>query len=94
MALTKRQKEILDHVTEYIDENGYAPSFEEIADFFGAEGHGGEEILPAYAHPAGEWDDFLNEDTPPAESSADETAAGEPEAGSIRDLMDRVKSGV
>jgi repressor LexA len=35
MALTKRQKEILDHVTAYIDENGYAPSFEEIADSFG-----------------------------------------------------------
>ena len=35
MALTKRQKEILDHVTAYIDANGYAPSFEEIADSFG-----------------------------------------------------------
>jgi len=35
MPLTKRQKEILDHVEHFIDENGYAPSFEEIADAFG-----------------------------------------------------------
>ena len=71
----------------------------EIADFYGAEsGEGNDEILPVYAHPAGDWDDFLNEDTPPAEASG-ETAepaesSGDPEAGSIRDLMDRVKSEV
>jgi len=35
MPLTKRQREILDHVESFIDENGYAPSFEEIADAFG-----------------------------------------------------------
>ena len=35
MALTKRQKEILDHVSGYIDQHGYAPSFEEIAEAFG-----------------------------------------------------------
>ncbi len=35
MPLTKRQKEILDHVENFIDEKGYAPSFEEIADAFG-----------------------------------------------------------
>jgi repressor LexA len=35
MALTKRQKEILDYVAEYIGDHGYAPSFEEIADAFG-----------------------------------------------------------
>ncbi len=35
MPLTKRQKEILDHVASFIEENGYAPSFEEIADAFG-----------------------------------------------------------
>jgi len=35
MPLTKRQREILDHVENFIDENGYAPSFEEIADAFG-----------------------------------------------------------
>ncbi len=35
MPLTKRQKEILDHIGAYILENGYAPSFEEIADAFG-----------------------------------------------------------
>ncbi len=35
MALTKRQKEILDHLSDYIDKHGYAPSFEEIAEVFG-----------------------------------------------------------
>ncbi len=35
MPLTKRQKEILDHIAGFIEENGYAPSFEEIADAFG-----------------------------------------------------------
>jgi repressor LexA len=35
MALTKRQKEILDYITGHIEGNGYAPTFEEIADSFG-----------------------------------------------------------
>jgi len=35
MPLTKRQKEILDYVESFIDEQGYAPSFEEIAEWFG-----------------------------------------------------------
>ncbi len=35
MPLTKRQREILDFLTGYIDEKGYAPSFEEIADTMG-----------------------------------------------------------
>jgi len=35
MPLTKRQKEILDYIAEFIDERGYAPSFEEIAEAFG-----------------------------------------------------------
>jgi repressor LexA len=34
MPLTKRQKEILDHVQAFIEDHGYAPSFEEIADHF------------------------------------------------------------
>lgn len=34
MPLTKRQKEILDYLTAFSDENGYAPSFEEIAKQF------------------------------------------------------------
>ena len=34
MKLTKRQKEILDFITEFIDENGYSPSMEEIAGHF------------------------------------------------------------
>ena len=35
MPLTRRQKEILDHVDGFIAERGYAPSFEEIAQHFG-----------------------------------------------------------
>ncbi|MFN2398337.1 MAG: transcriptional repressor LexA [Gemmatimonadaceae bacterium] len=34
MPLTKRQKQILDFLAEYSDQNGYAPSFEEIAKNF------------------------------------------------------------
>jgi repressor LexA len=35
MPLTKRQKEILDYIGGFIDDRGYAPSFEEIAESFG-----------------------------------------------------------
>jgi len=35
MPLTKRQKEILDFISGFIEEQGYAPSFEEIAKAFG-----------------------------------------------------------
>ncbi len=35
MPLTKRQKEILDYLKGFIDEMGYAPSFEEICRYFG-----------------------------------------------------------
>jgi len=35
MPLTKRQKEILDFIHDFLDEHGYAPSFEEIAHSFG-----------------------------------------------------------
>jgi repressor LexA len=34
MPLTRRQREILDYLTEYIEHRGYAPSFEEIAERF------------------------------------------------------------
>jgi repressor LexA len=34
MPLTKRQREILTYLQSYADENGYAPSFEEIAGHF------------------------------------------------------------
>ncbi|HEX7119026.1 MAG TPA: transcriptional repressor LexA [Longimicrobiales bacterium] len=34
MALTKRQKQILDYLNEYVEDHGYAPSFEEIARHF------------------------------------------------------------
>lgn len=35
MPLTKRQHEILEYLTSYIDDHGYAPSFEEIAESMG-----------------------------------------------------------
>lgn len=35
MPLTRRQREILDYLTSAIDRQGYAPSFEEIAEQFG-----------------------------------------------------------
>jgi len=31
MALTKRQKEVLDFITDFVEENGYSPSYEELA---------------------------------------------------------------
>ncbi|HET9425519.1 MAG TPA: transcriptional repressor LexA [Gemmatimonadaceae bacterium] len=34
MPLTKRQREILNYLTTYTDQHGYAPSFEEIAESF------------------------------------------------------------
>ena len=34
MPLTKRQREILNYLDTYAGQNGYAPSFEEIADHF------------------------------------------------------------
>ena len=34
MPLTKRQREILNYLTAYSEQNGYAPSFEEIAETF------------------------------------------------------------
>lgn len=34
-VLTKRQKEILDYLREFIAENGYAPSFHELCEAFG-----------------------------------------------------------
>ena len=32
MALTRRQKQVLDYIVKFIDRHGYSPSFEEIAD--------------------------------------------------------------
>src|SRR5579862_3185016 len=31
MALTKRQKQVLDFIARFVDDNGYCPSYEEIA---------------------------------------------------------------
>lgn len=34
ITLTKRQKEILDYITQYVEKKGYAPTFDEIKDKF------------------------------------------------------------
>lgn len=34
MPLTRRQKELLDYIQDYLQTNGYAPSFEEMAEHF------------------------------------------------------------
>src|SRR5450755_380560 len=31
MPLTKRQKEVMEYITEFVRENGYSPSYEELA---------------------------------------------------------------
>ncbi|MBV8674274.1 MAG: repressor LexA, partial [Acidobacteriaceae bacterium] len=31
MAITRRQKEVLDFISNFVQRNGYSPSFEEIA---------------------------------------------------------------
>src|ERR1700722_3758207 len=31
MALTKRQKEVLDFIADFVEEHGYSPSYEELA---------------------------------------------------------------
>ena len=31
MALTKRQKEVLDYIADFVEEHGYSPSYEELA---------------------------------------------------------------
>ena len=35
MALTRRQKQVYDFISEFVDRNGYSPSYEEIADGLG-----------------------------------------------------------
>lgn len=44
MALTKRQKQVLDLLTRFINENGYSPSFEEIAEGLKDKRFGGKEL--------------------------------------------------
>ena len=35
MSLTKKQKQVFDYISEYVDENGYSPTQIEIKEFFG-----------------------------------------------------------
>lgn len=76
----------------------------DMAEFFGADGRADDDSVPDYSHAVAGWEDFLDEDAAPAspvaekeplsEVSEDYVAedAGDPEAGSIHDLIDRVKT--
>lgn len=44
MTLTKRQKQVLDLLTRFINEHGYSPSFEEIAEGLKDKRFGGKEL--------------------------------------------------
>jgi len=44
MALTKRQKQVLDFLKDFIDEKGYSPSFEEIAEGLRDKRFGGKKL--------------------------------------------------
>jgi len=35
MALTKRQKQVVDFIAKFVEDNGYSPSYEEIAQGLG-----------------------------------------------------------
>jgi len=35
MALTRRQKQVYDFISEFVDKHGYSPSYEEIAEGLG-----------------------------------------------------------
>ena len=50
----------------------------EIADFFGAEDQGGDEIVPAYADAVAGWEDFLEDGEPSPEAAMSELTDAEP----------------
>src|SRR3978361_1793695 len=45
MALTKRQKQLLDFVADFVENNGYSPSYEELAN-----GLGLASLAPVHKH--------------------------------------------
>jgi repressor LexA len=59
MALTKKQKEVLDFITEYVRENGYSPTQKEIQENFGFKSLGSVQDYIKYLTAGG----FLNNDS-------------------------------
>lgn len=80
----------------------------DMAEFYGADDRADGDAVPAYSHAVAGWEDFLDDDgiAPEASVSPDESQsalsevsddfvgedAGDPEAGSIHELIDRVKT--
>jgi repressor LexA len=59
MALTKKQKEVLDFITEYVRENGYSPTQKEIQEHFGFKSLGSVQDYIKYLTTGG----FLSNDS-------------------------------
>jgi repressor LexA len=59
MALTKKQKEVLDFITEYVRENGYSPTQKEIQEHFGFKSLGSVQDYIKYLTSGG----YLNNDS-------------------------------
>lgn len=59
MALTKKQKDVLDFITEYVRENGYSPTQKEIQEHFGFKSLGSVQDYIKYLTSGG----YLNNDS-------------------------------
>lgn len=59
MALTKKQKEVLDYITEYVRENNYSPTQKEIQEHFGFKSLGSVQDYIKYLKDGG----YLTNDT-------------------------------
>lgn len=59
MALTKKQKDVLDFITEYVRENGYSPTQKEIQEHFGFKSLGSVQDYIKYLTNGG----YLNNDS-------------------------------
>lgn len=53
MSLTKKQKQVFDYISEYVDENGYSPTQIEIKEFFGFKSLGSVQDYIRYLKNAG-----------------------------------------
>lgn len=59
MALTKKQKEVLDYISGYVRENGYSPTQKEIQEYFGFKSLGSVQDYIKYLTSGG----YLNNDS-------------------------------
>lgn len=89
MSLTKKQKQVLDYIVEYIEENEYSPTQMEIKDYFGFKSLGSVQDYIRYLKNAG----YLENDPnsvrglkpvdPEAESSSNENVLQIPLHGKV-----------